>query len=57
HAPPVSFIAIDDFASPKDLADYLHYLIKNRTAYMDYFDWRSVSTPPQVWTWGKAFDA
>ena len=34
------FIAADDFQSPQHLADYLHYLSKNLTAYMEYFTWR-----------------
>ncbi|KAK6019061.1 hypothetical protein OSTOST_15318, partial [Ostertagia ostertagi] len=25
---------------PKDLAKYLHYLVANRTAYLEYFKWR-----------------
>uniref|UniRef100_A0A0N4UDT0 Fucosyltransferase n=1 Tax=Dracunculus medinensis TaxID=318479 RepID=A0A0N4UDT0_DRAME len=38
--PPHSFIAVDDFKSAKHLADYLKYLMKNRTAYLEYFNWR-----------------
>ena len=29
-----------DFKTVKDLADYLHYLDKNNTAYNEYFSWR-----------------
>jgi hypothetical protein len=29
-----------DFAKPKDLADYLVYLDKNKTAYNSYFKWK-----------------
>ena len=29
-----------DFAKPKDLADYLIYLDKNKTAYNSYFKWK-----------------
>ncbi len=29
-----------DFARPKDLADYLIYLDKNKTAYNSYFKWK-----------------
>ena len=39
-APPGSFIHIDDFAGPQQLAEYLHYLMTNRTAFSQYFDWR-----------------
>ncbi|KAJ1346491.1 hypothetical protein KIN20_001282 [Parelaphostrongylus tenuis] len=38
--PPHSFIAADDFKSPKDLAVYLHYLMNNKTAYAEFFSWR-----------------
>uniref|UniRef100_A0A1I7T178 Fucosyltransferase n=1 Tax=Caenorhabditis tropicalis TaxID=1561998 RepID=A0A1I7T178_9PELO len=38
--PPNSFIAIDDFKSVKEMGDYLNYLMNNKTAYMEYFDWR-----------------
>ncbi|KAH7703414.1 alpha1,3-fucosyltransferase [Aphelenchoides avenae] len=49
HAPRNSFIAIDDYKTPADLADYLTYLIGNRTAYMEYFAWR-IEAPMRVWT-------
>ncbi|CAJ0607771.1 unnamed protein product [Cylicocyclus nassatus] len=39
-APPNSFIAADDFETTKDLADHLHYLMRNKTAYAEYFNWR-----------------
>ncbi len=32
--PPHSFIAVDDFETVKDFADYLTYLMGNKTAYM-----------------------
>ncbi|KHJ80184.1 hypothetical protein OESDEN_20147 [Oesophagostomum dentatum] len=38
--PPNSFIAADDFSTTKDLAAHLHYLMRNKTAYMEYFQWR-----------------
>ncbi|PAV67460.1 hypothetical protein WR25_19497 [Diploscapter pachys] len=41
YVPPNSFIAADDFRSITDLAHYLNYLIKNKTAYTEYFNWRS----------------
>lgn len=40
-APKNSFIAVNSFKSVKDLANYLKYLAKNITAYMEYFEWRS----------------
>ncbi|XP_057381512.1 glycoprotein 3-alpha-L-fucosyltransferase A-like [Daphnia carinata] len=40
HAPEHSFIHVDDFASPKELADYLHQLDSNDTLYNEYFEWR-----------------
>ncbi|KAM7532497.1 hypothetical protein Aperf_G00000132571 [Anoplocephala perfoliata] len=38
--PPHSFINVDDFASIKELTDYLQYLDKNDTAYATYFAWK-----------------
>lgn len=40
HAPENSFIHVDDFASPKELADYLNLLHENDTMYNEYFEWR-----------------
>ncbi|XP_041366045.1 alpha-(1,3)-fucosyltransferase C-like [Gigantopelta aegis] len=39
--PPNSFINTADFKSPKLLAEYLLYLDKNHTAYVEYFKWRN----------------
>ncbi|VDD86072.1 unnamed protein product [Enterobius vermicularis] len=39
-APPYSYIAADNFASPKQLADYLKYLERNHEEYKKYFEWR-----------------
>jgi glycoprotein 3-alpha-L-fucosyltransferase len=39
-APNNSFIHVDDFASPQALAIYLRYLLKNKTAYGEYFYWK-----------------
>ncbi len=41
-APPHSYIHVDDFASPAELADHLVYLSKNPKAYNEYFWWRSL---------------
>ena len=37
---PGSYINVLDFKTVKDLADYLHYLDQNNTAYNEYFKWR-----------------
>ena len=42
-APPYSFIHYEDFKNPQDLVDYLKYLDKNDTAYIEYFEWRKSS--------------
>ncbi|PAV61688.1 hypothetical protein WR25_04328 [Diploscapter pachys] len=39
--PPKSFIAVDDFSSIPELANYLKYLMSNKTAYGEFFNWRS----------------
>ena len=39
---PNSYIDVQDFASPKHLADYLHYLDSNDTAYKEYFIWKKL---------------
>uniref|UniRef100_A0A0N4ZAZ2 Fucosyltransferase n=1 Tax=Parastrongyloides trichosuri TaxID=131310 RepID=A0A0N4ZAZ2_PARTI len=39
YVPPKSFIAVDDFDNAKELADYLHTLIKDKKKYLSYFEW------------------
>ena len=39
-APIHSYIHVDDFDSPKELADYLHLLDKNDQLYNEYFQWK-----------------
>ena len=39
-APYNSFIHVDDFASPKELAHYLHLLDKDDLLYNKYFQWK-----------------
>ncbi len=39
-APPHSYINVLDFATPKDLADYLLLLNSSDSLYARYFDWR-----------------
>ncbi|XP_055079805.1 4-galactosyl-N-acetylglucosaminide 3-alpha-L-fucosyltransferase 9-like isoform X2 [Periophthalmus magnuspinnatus] len=41
HAPAESFIHVDDFASPKELAERLQHLHLHPDQYMDYFEWRN----------------
>ena len=38
--PPLSYSNTADFAAPKDLAAQLWYLVKNFTAYEEYFAWK-----------------
>lgn len=33
-------IHVDNFKSPRELADYLLYLDRNSTAYLEYFEWK-----------------
>ncbi|OTF80387.1 hypothetical protein BLA29_013929, partial [Euroglyphus maynei] len=40
QSPPNSFIHVDNFQSPLQLAKYLHYLDKNDDEYNKYFDWK-----------------
>ena len=39
-APKKSFINVNDFQSPAELAKYLLYLDANVTAYAEYFEWK-----------------
>ena len=39
---PNSYIDVQDFASPKKLAEYLLYLDGNDTAYREYFSWKNL---------------
>ena len=39
-APPHSYIDVNDFASPKDLAEYILHLDKTPEEYLAYFWWR-----------------
>lgn len=43
-APYNSFIHVDDFESPKVLAEYLHKLDLNDTLYNEYFKWKGTGT-------------
>ena len=39
-APPESYIHVDHFESPKELANYLHKLDQNPDLYNSYFRWK-----------------
>ena len=39
-APPSSYINVNDFRSPKDLAVYLKHLMANPHEYLQYFWWK-----------------
>ena len=39
-APRKSYIHVDDFDSPKELADYLHKLDQDDQLYNEYFKWK-----------------
>ncbi|KAG8544671.1 hypothetical protein GDO81_022076, partial [Engystomops pustulosus] len=43
--PPDSFIHVDDFSSPQELASYLLSLDKDEQKYLLYFNWRSSYKP------------
>ena len=37
---PNSYISTTNFKEPKDLANYLTYLNSNKTAYLEYLNWK-----------------
>jgi alpha-1,3-fucosyltransferase len=47
--PPKSYIAMDEFKSPKEMGEYLTMLTKNQTAYMEYFKWRKEGWSKVPW--------
>ncbi|XP_041828221.1 4-galactosyl-N-acetylglucosaminide 3-alpha-L-fucosyltransferase 9-like [Melanotaenia boesemani] len=46
-----AFIHVDDFNSPKELAEYLMLLDKNDEMYLNYFKWRQHFTVKKVHFW------
>ncbi|KAG8546415.1 hypothetical protein GDO81_018948 [Engystomops pustulosus] len=46
--PPDSFIHVDDFSSPQELASYLLSLDKDDQKYQQYFNWRSRYQPQKL---------
>jgi hypothetical protein len=43
-APFKSYIHVDDFESPKELAEYLHKLDEDDNLYNEYFKWKVKTT-------------
>ncbi|XP_070848085.1 4-galactosyl-N-acetylglucosaminide 3-alpha-L-fucosyltransferase 9-like [Chaetodon trifascialis] len=41
HIPGDSFIHVEDFSTPKELAEWLLYLDQNNSEYVKYFNWAS----------------
>lgn len=50
-APYRSYIHVDEFPSPKDLADYLHTLDKNDELYNSYFKWKGTGEFINTFFW------
>ncbi|KAK2149711.1 hypothetical protein LSH36_440g00002 [Paralvinella palmiformis] len=40
--PPHSYINVRDYETPKDLAEYLHELAKDKQKYYEYFRWKQI---------------
>ncbi len=51
YAPPNSYIHVDDFESPKELAEYLHLLDKNDELYNNYFRWKGAGEIRHIEMW------
>ena len=47
-APPHSYLHVDDFESPRHLADFLHQLDKDDVLYNSYFAWKDTMKPSTV---------
>lgn len=50
-APYRSYIHVDEFASPKELAEYLHVLDKNDELYNSYFKWKGTGEFINTFFW------
>ena len=50
-APHNSFIHVDDFASPRALAAYLHLIDQNDHLYNDFFHWKGTGTFINTYFW------
>ncbi|XP_076351643.1 glycoprotein 3-alpha-L-fucosyltransferase A-like [Tachypleus tridentatus] len=51
NAPYHSYIHVEDFESPKHLAEYLHRLEKNSTLYNEYFQWKGTGEFVNTYFW------
>lgn len=52
--PPDAFIHVDDFQSPRDLAQYLLALDQDDARYLSYFRWRE-TLRPQSFSWALMY--
>ncbi|KAH7969640.1 glycoprotein 3-alpha-L-fucosyltransferase A [Rhipicephalus sanguineus] len=50
-APYHSYIHVDDFASPKELAEYLRLLRSNPSLYNEYFEWKGTGEFVNSYFW------
>ncbi|KAK8784724.1 hypothetical protein V5799_008908, partial [Amblyomma americanum] len=50
-APHHSYIHVEDFRSPKELAEYLLLLSRNRTLYNEYFQWKGTGEFVNTYFW------
>ena len=50
-APPHSFIHVDEFETPKDLAEYLHKLDKDDDLYNEYFRYKGTGDIINTFYW------
>nr|XP_037276612.1 glycoprotein 3-alpha-L-fucosyltransferase A-like [Rhipicephalus microplus] len=50
-APYHSYIHVDDFASPKELAEYLRLLSSNHSLYNQYFEWKGTGEFVNTYFW------
>jgi len=50
-SPPHSHIHVDDFESPKQLAEYLHKLDKNDELFNEYFQWKGTGRLINTFFW------
>ncbi|XP_028858584.1 alpha-(1,3)-fucosyltransferase 9-like [Denticeps clupeoides] len=51
--PGDAFIHVDDFLSPKELAEHLLFLDRNQDAYLRYFDWRKQLKVKMSYFWAE----
>ena len=50
-APHYSYIHVDEYTSPKELAEYLHELDKDDDAYNEYFRWKDKGSFINTYFW------